>query len=343
MRTALAFLAAAAVAAGCAARRGRSACCEEEGASPAAPPVAAAPLAPAPAPYAAPAPAPAFAAGPMDAASLARAAGLRLEDQGTSVLLSNAGTRARFFPNNDHASIDGRMVPMGDAARREGPVLWVPEGGVKLVRRAAQAALEKDRVAREAPRPVIVPAYVPKPTPASVALPARRPAPAFAAPRGWEPAAREQAWTWIVIHHSDDREGSCRKYDDVHRRQGWDGCGYHWVVGNGTQTGDGEVETSDRWREQKIGAHTRVSPTDNRYNERGIGIVLVGDFEKGGRPTPAQYDSTVRLTRWLMARYGITADRVLRHQDCKATACPGKNFPWARFQADLQAGPASPP
>jgi hypothetical protein len=44
-----------------------------------------------------------------------------------------------------------------------------------------------------------------------------------------------------------------------------------------------------------------------------------------------------------MARYAIPADRVLRHQDCKATACPGKNFPWARFKGDLEAGPASPP
>jgi hypothetical protein len=105
------------------------------------------------------------------------------------------------------------------------------------------------------------------------------------------------------------------------------------VIGNGTQTRDGQVETGPRWERQIQGAHAKTA--DNRYNEEGVGIVLVGDFEKGGRPTGRQYDSLVQLTRWLMARYGISSDRVLRHSDCKSTACPGKNFPWGRYLGDV--------
>jgi hypothetical protein len=279
----------------------------------------------------------------VDAGSLARDTGLSFDDQGESVLLSGGAMRARFFPNNDKVSIDGTLLSMGDAARREGKVLWVPEGGVRLVRRAAAAARAKREARPAAPVQVAVAPPVPRATPKPLVQKPASP-PAIVPAAAWLPATSDHAWNWIVIHHSDDREGSCGKYDRVHRGKGWDGCGYHWVIGNGTQTGDGEVEPSERWRDQKIGAHTRVSPTDNRYNERGIGIVLVGDFETGGRPSPAQYQATVRLTRWLMSRYAIPADRVLRHQDCKATACPGKFFPWAAFKADLEgAGGLAPP
>lgn len=283
--------------------------------------------------------------GPMDAGSLAKDTGLKYEDLGLSVLLSNESLRARFFPNNDKVSIDGQMLSMGEAARRDAGVLVVPPDGVKAVRRAVAAARAKQRERSVAVVPIPLPPLPPAPTPVKAGAPAPRatgPAPIAAGP-GWVPAAADHRWTWIVIHHSDDREGSCGKYDRVHRDKGWEGCGYHFVVGNGTQTADGEVEASDRWREQRIGAHTRVSPTDNRYNEHGIGICLVGDFDKGRGPTAAQYQSLVRLTRWLMARYGVTPERVLPHRACKATECPGKNFPWAAFKADIETPPAPNP
>ena len=150
----------------------------------------------------------------------------------------------------------------------------------------------------------------------------------------WVPSIAERSWKYIVVHHSDDTSGCCAKYDSVHRGKGWEnGCGYDFVVGNGTQSGDGEIEVGPRWARQIQGAHAKTA--DNRYNEAGIGIVLVGDFEHGGKPTARQYEALVRLTRWLMSRYGIGADAVLRHGDCKSTACPGKNFPWAKFSADV--------
>ncbi len=292
--------------------------------------------------------APAQLLGPMEAGALARDTGLRYEDLGSSVLLSGDNLRARFFPNNDKVSIDGQMLSMGEAARRDDGMLVVPPDGVRAVRRAVAAAQSRS-VARFL-RPSVVVAPPPSPLPTRVDSPVVPPRPTPAAPApiqpgpGWVPSASENRWAWIVVHHSDDREGSCGKYDRVHRGKGWEGCGYHFVIGNGTLSGDGEVEPSDRWREQRIGAHTRVSPTDNHFNERGIGICLVGDFQNGGQPSAAQFQSLVRLTRWLMARYGISADHVLRHRDCKSTECPGKNFPWTAFQADIQNGTcASPP
>ena len=126
------------------------------------------------------------------------------------------------------------------------------------------------------------------------------------------------------------------KYDRYHRNvKHWEhGCGYHFVIGNGTETLDGEVEMGPRWTRQLHGAHAKTP--DNRFNDFGIGICLVGDFDEGlGRPTAAQMESLVQLTAWLMARYRISTGNVQGHCDCCQTCCPGRNFPWARFRRRL--------
>jgi hypothetical protein len=113
------------------------------------------------------------------------------------------------------------------------------------------------------------------------------------------------------------------------------------VIGNGTRTADGVVEPSYRWRSQSHGAHTRLPGRqklgyENYYNEHGIGLVLVGHFDKD-RPTARQMDSAVRLVRFLMAACNIPANRVYTHGDLKATDCPGRNFPDGEFRKRLKA------
>jgi N-acetylmuramoyl-L-alanine amidase len=202
------------------------------------------------------------------------------------------------------------------------------------------ARARQEAIARSYPT---TPIYRPTPPPVAAVVAAPKPpapkAAAIEAGPGWVPAVAERPWRYVVMHHSDDTSGCCHKYDKIHRGQGWEnGCGYHFVVGNGSMTPEGMVEVGPRWVSQIQGAHAKTP--DNRFNEEGVGIVLVGDFEHGPAPTRVQYESAVHLTRWLMARYHISPDRVLRHQDAKATACPGKNFPWARFLADVSTPPA---
>ena len=48
------------------------------------------------------------------------------------------------------------------------------------------------------------------------------------------------------------------------------------MIGNGSQSGDGQVEIGPRWVKQKYGAHCKTD--DHFYNEHGIGICLVGNF-----------------------------------------------------------------
>lgn len=142
-------------------------------------------------------------------------------------------------------------------------------------------------------------------------------------PRDWAPKVAARPWRYIVIHHSASPSGSAAVFDKMHRQKGWDELGYHFVIGNGTDSGNGQVEIGSRWPKQKHGAHAKTP--DNRYNDYGIGICLVGDFDKD-RPTPQQIAALTRLTAYLMRTYHITSINVIGHKDTKATACPGRNL-----------------
>jgi len=138
----------------------------------------------------------------------------------------------------------------------------------------------------------------------------------------WRPQARAADWKCIVIHHSATPSGCAQRFDAAHRRRGWNELGYHFVIGNGTDTADGAVEVGSRWQQQKAGAHCKTP--DGFYNQRGIGICLVGDFEKHP-PTPAQLASLQRLVRHLCQQWSIAPGNIYSHgQVTGRTACPGR-------------------
>ena len=143
----------------------------------------------------------------------------------------------------------------------------------------------------------------------------------------FEPPKADRRWCYIVVHHSASATGSYASIDKLHKeRLGTDGCGYHFVIGNGSESPDGQIEVTRRWAEQKGGAHCRdaVSPDVNDY---GIGICLVGNFDEKG-PTPRQLAATKALVAYLSDRYAIATDHVGVHARfaSKPTDCPGKIF-----------------
>lgn len=146
--------------------------------------------------------------------------------------------------------------------------------------------------------------------------------------RLFHPAAESRHWQYIVLHHSAADEGSFGSIDRYHREtKGWDECGYHFVIGNGTESGDGEIEVGGRWTHQKHGAHTKHLE-HLEYNERGIGICLVGDFERHA-PTPKQIAAARDLVAFLQQRYGVPDSNVTTHGELlgNRTECPGTHFP----------------
>ncbi len=153
-----------------------------------------------------------------------------------------------------------------------------------------------------------------------------------------ETALKTQApmrdWTAIVIHHTATATGSVESIHEAHLKRktkdgvAWQGIGYHFVIGNGNGMPDGAIESTFRWREQMQGAHAG----NEEYNQRGIGIVLVGNFEETA-PTPAQLAAVKSLVSRLKGQLKIPANRVVGHRDIRETACPGRYFPLAEVGA----------
>jgi len=137
---------------------------------------------------------------------------------------------------------------------------------------------------------------------------------------------------YIIIHHSATREGNAEAFRNHHKNvNGWRDIGYHYIIGNGSQSGDGQVEKGRA--ENESGAHCNV----DRMNYRSIGICLVGNFQEQ-RPTAAQMESLRRLCRDIMGRYKIPSSKILGHGEVKgaATACPGRNFDMNTFCKQLE-------
>lgn len=187
----------------------------------------------------------------------------------------------------------------------------------------------QDSAVDPAPRPVLrhVSAAQPAPIEAYRVAPARpgtlavRQPAASAVPAGWVPPVPPRPWKWIIIHHSATPAGNAYVFDKMHRDKGWDELGYDFVIGNGTDSADGLIEVGPRWTKQKWGAHTKTP--DNRFNDFGVGICLVGDFDQT-RPTAAQMRSLTKLVAYLMKTYRIGPENIIGHSDTKATDCPGR-------------------
>ncbi len=143
-----------------------------------------------------------------------------------------------------------------------------------------------------------------------------------------QPPKTERSWRYIVVHHSDHPTGGYAQIDRDHKQvKGLQGCGYHFVIGNGSESPDGQIEVAKRWSDQKPGAHCRDCRTPE-MNDEGIGICLIGNFDESA-PTPKQMEATKTLIAYLQARYKIADDHVGTHDQVASgkTDCPGRQFP----------------
>ncbi len=144
---------------------------------------------------------------------------------------------------------------------------------------------------------------------------------------------RSNKWKYIIIHHSATDEGSSLNFNELHKRRGWVGIGYDFVIDNGTDgKEDGQIEVSPRWIKQEKGAHCQVSG----MNSKGIGICLVGNFSNERVPEK-QMASLVYLVNILRKYYKIPKDHIIGHGQVPGakTECPGKYFPWREFYNKL--------
>lgn len=177
------------------------------------------------------------------------------------------------------------------------------------------------------------------------AMPRERPSAAGMTPDAASPLAAlvwpsdlaaPRPWRFIVIHHSATPSGTVQSITQGHLNQGFQDVGYHFIINNGISggTADGQITPTTRWRDQMPGAHARVA-NHPEFNGEGIGICLVGDFEKQP-PTPAQMAALEMLVLALRDRYRLPLEAILGHGELKNTLCPGRLFPLETFLMDVR-------
>ena len=125
----------------------------------------------------------------------------------------------------------------------------------------------------------------------------------------------------IVIHCTDSRDSldiGAAEIGQWHRRRGWLKIGYHFVVRR-----SGLIE---RGREENmIGAHVKG------YNVNSLGLVWVGR----DNCTDDQYQSLVKLTRYLMKKYNLPIVAVVGHWELNSgKTCP--NISMVEFRQTLE-------
>lgn len=160
----------------------------------------------------------------------------------------------------------------------------------------------------------------------------------------YKKSATYKGWKYIVIHHSATQAGSVNAFHNYHTRQGYGGIAYHFVIGNGNGMKDGEVQETFRWKQQISGTHVSVNAWD--HNVFGIGICLVGNFDKVS-PTKAQLQTLEKLISGLKKKYAIQQSNILGHKHVlhddlsgrkEQTACPGNKLALEKLQNHVLGG-----
>ena len=91
-------------------------------------------------------------------------------------------------------------------------------------------------------------------------------------------------WRKIYVHQSGTAGGDAATLADAAAVWGVSGPADHFVIGNGQGAGDGEVQFTPRWDEQRPAAPPAAGAG---VDAACVSVCLVGDFDRG-RPSEAQ-------------------------------------------------------
>lgn len=120
---------------------------------------------------------------------------------------------------------------------------------------------------------------------------------------------------YLIIHCTATRRSqrvSVADIDRWHRAQGWNGCGYHYVI-----TPDGTIHPARPVYE--AGAHCRG------YNTQSIGIVYTGGLTDDGLPADTRTEAQRLALRTLLhgLRRLFPDAKIVGHRDLNpAKQCP---------------------
>ncbi len=139
----------------------------------------------------------------------------------------------------------------------------------------------------------------------------------------------ELDWRRLVIHSSASETGNALllHQDQQRRWPSLEKSAYHFVIGNGTFSSDGEIEVGARWIEQQPGAAMQLP----ELNYHSLSVCLIGTFREKG-PSNAQSRALDELLAYLRAQLGPI--ELAPHHGVESTAqsCPGPALTEALIQ-----------
>ena len=134
-------------------------------------------------------------------------------------------------------------------------------------------------------------------------------------------------WQSIVVVHSGSPVGSPASVADEHRAVGYDGMGFHFLVGNGTGMSEGQIHVGYRWMEQRDGAELSGLGSSKGIVE----VCLIGDGDR--RPFgEEQLHRAAQLVSALADRLEIPTSEIRLHSELAETSSPGTYFPRQAFE-----------
>ena len=140
---------------------------------------------------------------------------------------------------------------------------------------------------------------------------------------------------YIIIHHSWTEDGISLDTPAIKRYHtktlGWSDIGYHYLL----EKYFGEWQILKGRMDTDIGAHTKG------FNDKSIGICLVGNFDSHP-PDNAALTLLARLVRSLQEIHDIPIKNVIGHRESYTLlgqpvikTCPGEKFDMDKFRALL--------
>lgn len=144
-------------------------------------------------------------------------------------------------------------------------------------------------------------------------------------------AGRSGPVEYIVIHYTSNQGDTAKNNADYFAREKV-GAGAHYFCDE-NEIWQSVKDTDTAWH---CGAKTYRHPDCRNANSIGVEICM---NDKKGNVRQGSIETAAELVRYLMQRYGVPVDRVIRHYDVTGKYCPGPMVDdpalWAAFQQSL--------
>lgn len=144
-------------------------------------------------------------------------------------------------------------------------------------------------------------------------------------------AGRSGPVEYIVIHYTSNQGDTAKNNADYFAREKVGASAHYFCDEN--EIWQSVKDTDTAWH---CGAKTYRHPECRNANSIGVEICM---NDKKGNVRQGSIETAAELVRYLMQRYGVPVDRVIRHYDVTGKYCPGPMVDdpalWTAFQQSL--------